>query len=115
MKILETIGAVVVTAVLFTVFGYAVMLFSILMNGYVGFIMWGWFAPDIVKGIATNMWEFIFLYMTIGIFKKNGKVDSYETKSTKEIIKGIIVTFLIPWVTLLAAWVIKNKFWVFEG
>ena len=111
MNIQEKIGAGVLAVIFGSIFFYIASIYAVMVNGCVGYIMWGWFAPELIKGQITSLWDFIFVYMAVRIFApKNITSDSAENKGYKP----FLLTLISPWVWLLLGWVIKNKFWIFN-
>jgi len=111
MNIQEKIGAGVLAVIFGSILFYIVSVYAVMANGYVGYIMWGWFAPEVIKGQITSMWDLIFVSMTVKIFTpKNSTSHNPDSKGYKP----FLLALAMPWVWLLLGWVIKNKFWIFN-
>jgi hypothetical protein len=93
------LGSVIV-ALLFTV----ILVYSVVVGGYVLSILWGWFITPVFNIAAPGVLACSGIIMFVGYL--TGR--NVKTSSKDENHNGLALIFLAPWLTLFFGWILHS-------
>lgn len=95
------------------IFYFVAFVYAVLCQGYVAFILWGWFAPDEIVGYIQNQWEIFYVLAFVKLMLIPNKSRKDFKNHIERIRESCYSIFLGPWGKLFIGWVVYNKFWIF--